>query len=421
MGPITNFFNSFCDINTFRRYRVIHLIMLFTSLDHIYGHIRDTYISHLHGNNTFKFSTNLLNNDHIDAFSSDIVRGMEIMDIESRVKNAILGVSDMYVQRYALGQKVNLMKEVKRLLLIEFESFQTQYSMEERRHFKACISGDSVFNLTHALLPENFDIYFKKGSKYNPYTTKTLSQDLKMFDQLFCEITNRIVKRYLRYIPTTLSPTENVSTGSRGILAFAKQKKKTKLVSILSDIIVNYRSNFKGLKTKNINREIDENVLERMFTLSDGRIILSSDKGLGYTVMNIEDVKEQYRRVNAQQHFERAHISEEWYLEHILGFIQDAKCCLPKQLSKIIRPKDFDPTFVHPAIGTLRLMPKILKLPVVSPENVSLLKSRGIKSSLNDPVRTVQTILDKVINHILFYMEQEFATKYSCYSPTVWH
>jgi hypothetical protein len=62
-----------------------------------------------------------------------------------------------------------------------------------------------------------------------------------MFDQLFCEITNRIVKRYLRYIPTTLSPTENVSSGSCGILAFAKQKKKTKLVSILSDIIVNYR------------------------------------------------------------------------------------------------------------------------------------------------------------------------------------
>jgi hypothetical protein len=167
MGPITNFFNSFCDINTFRRYRVIHLIMLFTSLDHIYGHIRDTYISHLHGNNTFKFSTNLLNNDHIDAFSSDIVQGMEVMDIESRVKNAILAVSDAYVQRYALGQKVNLIKEVKRLLLIEFESFQTQYSMEERRHIKACISGDSVFNLTRAPLPENFDIYFKKGSKYN--------------------------------------------------------------------------------------------------------------------------------------------------------------------------------------------------------------------------------------------------------------
>ena len=64
-------------------------------------------------------------------------------------------------------------------------------------------------------------------------------------------------------------------------------------------------------------------------------------------------------------------------------------------------------------------MPKILKLPVVSPESVSLLKSRGIKSSLNDPIRTVQIILDKVFNHILFFMEQEFATKYSCYSPTV--
>ena len=163
--------------------------------------------------------------------------------------------------------------------------------------------------------------------------------------------------------------------------------------------------NFKGIKTKNINREIDESVLENMFTISDGQIILSSDKGLGYTIMNIEDVKEQYRCVNAQQHFERADISEEWYIAHILGFIQDAKSCLPKQLSKIIQPKDFEPTYTHPSIGTLHLMPKILKLHVVSPDSVSFLKSRGIKSSLNDPIRTVQIILDKFFNHILYHME----------------
>ena len=95
---------------------------------------------------------------------------MEIMDIETRVKNAILAVS--YVQRYAQGQKINSVKEVKRLLLLEFESFQEQYSIEERRHIKTCISGDSVFNLTPAPIPENFEKYFKQGSKYNPYTTK---------------------------------------------------------------------------------------------------------------------------------------------------------------------------------------------------------------------------------------------------------
>ena len=66
------------------------------------------------------------------------------MDIETRVKNAILAVSDAYIQRYAQGQKINLVKEVKRLLLLEFESFQEQYSIEERCHIKTCISGDSV-------------------------------------------------------------------------------------------------------------------------------------------------------------------------------------------------------------------------------------------------------------------------------------
>ena len=47
-------------------------------------------------------------------------------------------------------------------------------------------------------------------------------------------------------------------------------------------------------------------------------------------------------------------------------------------------------------IGTLRLMPKILKFKVITKENVKNLNCRGIKSSMPDPLKIVQKALDKI-------------------------
>ena len=56
-------------------------------------------------------------------------------------------------------------------------------------------------------------------------------------------------------------------------------------------------------------------------------------------------------------------------------------------------------------------MPKILKLKKVSKENVSKLTCRGVKSSMNDPVKLIQKVLDKVY--------KPFTTWYYELSPSV--
>ena len=67
----------------------------------------------------------------------------------------------------------------------------------------------------------------------------------------------------------------------------------------------------------------------------------------------------------------------------------------------------------------LRLQQKVLKLKEVSFSNISKLTSRGIKSSKKDPIKIVQKILDKIFNHLLFYVENEFNVKFSKWSPSV--
>ena len=159
--------------------------------------------------------------------------------------------------------------------------------------------------------------------------------------------------------------------------------------------------------------------LEKIFDLDDGRIIVGADKNMGFCLMNISDYKDQYLKINSQQHFGLADISEEWYITNMLRYIKDAEKSLPKELKKIVLPSNFKVSIKKPCIGVLRLCPKIHKLKTVSYEKISELKSRGIKSSMKDPIKNIQVILDRIFDHILFYMEKHFHQRYGRMSPCV--
>jgi len=64
-------------------------------------------------------------------------------------------------------------------------------------------------------------------------------------------------------------------------------------------------------------------------------------------------------------------------------------------------------------------MPKILKMKTISKSNISNLTCRGIKSSMLDPIKLIQKILDNIYSHLLFYIENEFVRLYGKLSPSV--
>ena len=135
--------------------------------------------------------------------------------------------------------------------------------------------------------------------------------------------------------------------------------------------------------------------------------------------MFVKDLLEQYEKINLQQHFGKVDLNKSWYIKNILDFLKQAELNLPNELSKIITKSNFIWEVKNPEIGVLRLQPKVLKLKEVSFSNISKLTSRGIKSSKKDPIKIVQKILDKIFNHLLFYVENEFNVKFSKWSPSV--
>ena len=162
-----------------------------------------------------------------------------------------------------------------------------------------------------------------------------------------------------------------------------------------------------------------ESFLKDVFHLSNGRLIVETDKKLGFAVLDESTYREAYLKINLDQHFEKADITEEWYISNILAYLRKAEKALPHQLSKILKPADFKVNIASPEIGTLRLLPKCQKLKDVSHASVHLLKCRGIKSAMNDPIQVLQLILDKIYSHLLHHLEEHFMEEFGRLSPSV--
>ena len=62
---------------------------------------------------------------------------------------------------------------------------------------------------------------------------------------------------------------------------------------------------------------------------------------------------------------------------------------------------------------------KVLKLETISYEEIDNLQCRGIKSSMSDPIQVIQSILDKVFSHLLFFVEEQFFKEFNMMSPSI--
>ncbi len=223
-----------------------------------------------------------------------------------------------------------------------------------------------------------------------------------MFDQ---EIT-QMFTNYLTFeygLRSNLSAS-NLNKDLRKLRKTMKFRNNTTLVNIICVFERVYNKTRKQFKTNLVQNyfgsKLDSKQFGKIFNLEENKIIIEADKNVGYVCMYTTDLLDQYTKINAQQHFVRVDITESWYIDNIKKFIKDAKIYLPTELSKIIVKQDFIWDKQYSEIGVLRLQPKVLKLKAVNFKNIEHLTSRGIKSSMRDPIKVIQKILDKIFNRI---------------------
>ena len=263
--------------------------------------------------------------------------------------------------------------------------------------------------------------WINQGAKYNPFVRHPIHITLQKFDESFVACTNTIFKRSFRQ-PKVLSGRSSIH---RDLNALKQSKPGS--CQLITSLQSNYTAKRSQLKhhlhrinyhTANVHMITDAD-LENVFNLEDGRIIVESDKKLGFVILDTHVYTEAYNKINLEQHFVESDITEEWYIKNIVDYVKEAGAHIPVELSKIIKPSDFENSIEYPSLGHLRLLPKIQKLTKVDHSEVERLRCRGIKSSLQDPIKIIQKALDSIFGHLLYYIEEEFISKFGRLSPSV--
>ena len=401
--------------------KYLELLLVGHSLDDLYSEISTAYGQFLSGDKTIKFSTNGADNSHITETKELVRIELRRFNLQQRINETIELCPSPIVKHVLNENRTLILNKFHSNLELKFEETMISYANNEMAHISECLSGPNLFNLTDLPLDETLQNWINKGAKHNPYILKTKSRYLKQFDTTFIDCVNRIFKR-LNFNKLIIHST---STIKQNLGSFKmKRPDQTSLIDSLQTSYTSKRQHFKHkihqlLHSKSPDHIIHEADLDDIFKLDDGRLIVETDKKLGFCIMNESDYCDAFLKVNADQHFEPADISEDWYIDNITKFITEAESALPNQLKNVLKPKDFKLDIQKPCLGTLRLLPKIQKLKTVGPSSIDVLKCRGIKSAMHDPIQIIQKLLDKIFSHLLYFIENQFITEFGQLSPSV--
>ena len=185
------------------------------------------------------------------------------MDIFNRIKNVLWSIENEFIREKCQQHTDKIVSEFKRLLTIDFEMFQIEYSKKERLHIQECITKDCIFNLTNEPISDDIKKFIEKGPKYTPFTQTNTKRTIRNFDQSFCEIINRIIKRTLPYTSISVPPKNGIKKGLRDMCKLAKQKKKQNY-KIIKEVTKSYNIerkrfyNFSSLKATQPSKHLVE-------------------------------------------------------------------------------------------------------------------------------------------------------------------
>ena len=184
---------------------------------------------------------------------------------------------------------------------------------------------------------------------------------MELFEQEITKIVNQLVWKESQYIKT-----KNIFVRFRLLQKTSFVKNNPEISLLLTSILKNYKKErilFKmQLRNNNYGNLWTKKEIEELVKPNSDQILVAADKNVGYVCMDKTDLLEQYDKINIKQHFGKAQITEDWYLRNITQYLQQASENIPDELANIISCTDFKWTDKKSEIGTLRLMPKILKL-----------------------------------------------------------
>ena len=130
------------------------------------------------------------------AFSDEIIKDLELLNVENQLKVLINDYTCEYIKAQLQGKSDVILEEINKIIFNEFEKCMEQYTNNEKKHIQECLNSENVFNLTSKPISPELIKWLKKGPKYNPYVKKEATTYLRDFDLQFTESLKRIIRYY---------------------------------------------------------------------------------------------------------------------------------------------------------------------------------------------------------------------------------
>ena len=373
------------------------------------------------GEDSFKLSSGINFLIDLENWMDLITEKNVTLDFKTKLLEK-LGNTDSKLIKYNLKNITDtLQQKIAVILFKDLEIHLGNFVKQEIKEIQESLKGECFFNLTNEKLSHDLTNKLDLGRKFTPYVNFNTKQELESFENEIGSLFKNFLKH--EYNIKFSWQTNHLNKGLRSLRKSSLVKNKPIVRNNLFTFETTYnkiRKQFKHelkLKVKRSTQKHEK--FERTFSLGPDKILIEADKNVGYACIYIKDLLDQYEKINCQQHFGLVKITEKWYLNNITLFLSEAQRNIPPELSKIILKSDFAWKEGNSEIGVLRLQPKVLKLKTINHENITHLTSRGIKSSMKDPIKIVQKILDKVFNHLLFYIQEKFQNLFGINSPSV--
>ena len=141
-----------------------------------------------------------------------------------------------------------------------------------------------------------------------------------------------------------------------------------------------------------------------------GKIVLESDKNVGYGLYTIDQILSLYEKTNLEQGFSKTELTNEEYLRRIAKQKAVLLPVIPEKIHNMLSQEQKEALNSNEGeIGFLRILPKIHKVESPSFWNFQDLTCRTIKTSNSDPVNGVAAVLGEatkpLVKAIIQYLE----------------
>ena len=394
-----------------------------TKLSTIYKNLEDTARNCYNGKAVVKIEVKngVVKNEYSDELLSNLTNlnlQKQVQEMISSCKSPIIqkGFNDNISRLISYGEEkvINVSKAVNK-------EFEENEAMEVAKK----LHEPQVYNLTNNGISQNSQSFLENGQKFTPAFKLNISDGTMMFHENICKVVSSSYKSLTgkdvsidknNFVESTM----NISQDP--ILEEEECQFYRNLITGKNSILKEFQRNVTYKNRLEMSKFIlTEREIKNLFN-DENSTIVQSDKNLGFVNITNDELLNQFEKLNKKQHFVKATIIEEEYLNEIkkkklyISSImpEETKAKLSKKcLENLVKPKK------NAEIGTMRLMPKIGKLITPTKESVNELTSRGIKSSINDPINDISEILSTLSKEVFTSLANAFERNFGRKCPVV--